>query len=198
MTGILAIGSPHASETNYNSNFNYFHSIPHTSLHHKKKEIIFRPLRRVTCKVEIIQSASEKTKLWISWVDRTLETSSAGWIKTNLVGFVKAGLAVVVDQKAAADAAGRILALRKENFIQAARTWNEMLLVAFLQHTKSRCSNHKRLNGLDDFIFVAFLQHLKVAVLKARIAPKLSMKISPPAWTSNRIAIWKKGLVINN
>ena len=51
---------------------------------------------------------------------------------------MKAGLAVVVDQKAAADAAGRILALRKENFIQAARTWNEMLLVAFLQHKKRR------------------------------------------------------------
>ena len=53
--------------------------------------------------VEKVDGSHEQVIFGISLAERTSQTSSVRRIKTDLVGFVKAGLSVVVDEVAAAE-----------------------------------------------------------------------------------------------
>ena len=72
--------------------------------------------------VEEVDGAHEQVVFGISLAERASQTSSISRVKTDLVGFMKAGLAIVVDEVAAAQLVERIFIQWKEDFIHAART----------------------------------------------------------------------------
>ena len=72
--------------------------------------------------VEEVDGAHEQIVFGISLAERASQTSSVCRVKTDLVGFMKAGLAVVVDEVAAAQLIEGIFIQWKEDFIHAART----------------------------------------------------------------------------